>query len=42
MSHPNSNDYAGLVQDTVRLTPHFSLSLGARNPDETWDEVNEQ
>ncbi|MGB8782517.1 MAG: carboxypeptidase regulatory-like domain-containing protein [Terriglobales bacterium] len=30
VSHPNSNDYAGLVQDTVRLTPHFSLSLGAR------------
>jgi hypothetical protein len=30
VSHPNSNDYAAFVQDTVRLTPHFSLSLGAR------------
>jgi hypothetical protein len=30
VSHPNSNDYAGFVQDTARLTPHFSLSLGAR------------
>jgi outer membrane receptor protein involved in Fe transport len=30
VSHPNSNDYAGFVQDTVRLTPHFTLSLGAR------------
>ena len=30
VSHPNSNDYAAFVQDTTRLTPHFSLSLGAR------------
>jgi len=30
VSHPNSNDYAGFVQDMVRLTPKFSLSLGAR------------
>jgi hypothetical protein len=30
VSHPNSNDYAGFVQDTVRLTPHFTLSLGTR------------
>jgi hypothetical protein len=30
VSHPDSNDYAGFVQDTVRLTPKFSLSLGAR------------
>ena len=30
VSHPDSNDYSGFVQDTVRLTPHFSLSLGAR------------
>jgi hypothetical protein len=30
VSHPNSNDYAGFVQDTVRLTPHLTLSLGAR------------
>src|ERR1700688_1671870 len=27
VSHPDSNDYAGFVQDTVRLTPKFSLSL---------------
>ena len=30
VSHPDSNDYAGFVQDTARVTPHFSLSLGAR------------
>jgi hypothetical protein len=30
VSHPDSNDYAGFVQDTVRLTPKFSLSVGAR------------
>jgi Carboxypeptidase regulatory-like domain/TonB dependent receptor len=30
VSHPDSNDYAGFVQDTVRLTPKFSLSLGVR------------
>ncbi|MGO9404441.1 MAG: carboxypeptidase regulatory-like domain-containing protein [Terriglobales bacterium] len=30
VSHPDSNDYAGFVQDTARLTPHFTLSLGAR------------
>jgi hypothetical protein len=30
VSHPNSNDYAGFMQDTARLTPHFTLSLGAR------------
>ena len=29
-SHPDSNDYAAFAQDTARLTPHFSLSLGAR------------
>ncbi len=30
VSHPNSNDYSAFVQDTARLTPHLSLSLGAR------------
>jgi hypothetical protein len=30
VSHPDSNDYAAFVQDTTRLTPHFTLSLGAR------------
>ncbi|MGA2352987.1 MAG: TonB-dependent receptor [Terriglobales bacterium] len=30
VSHPDSNDYAAFVQDTARLTPHFSLSLGVR------------
>src|SRR5271157_1190054 len=29
-SHPDSNDFAGFVQDTARLTPHLTLSLGAR------------
>ncbi len=30
VSHPDSNDYAAFVQDTARLTPHLTLSLGAR------------
>ena len=30
VSHPDSNDYAGFVQDTARLTPHLTLSVGAR------------
>ncbi len=30
VSHPDSHDYAGFVQDTARLTPHFTLSMGAR------------
>jgi hypothetical protein len=30
VSHPNSNDYSAFLQNTTRLTPHFSLSLGAR------------
>ena len=28
VSHPNSNDYAAFVQDTMRLTTHMGLSLG--------------
>jgi Carboxypeptidase regulatory-like domain/TonB dependent receptor len=31
-SHPDSNDYAAFTQDTVRVTDHLALSLGAR-----WD-----
>ena len=31
-SHPDSNDYAAFAQDTVRVTDHLALSLGAR-----WD-----
>ncbi len=31
-SNPNSNDYAAFAQDTIRVTDHFSLSLGVR-----WD-----
>ncbi|MFZ3340945.1 MAG: TonB-dependent receptor [Terriglobales bacterium] len=30
VSHPDSNDYAGFVQDTVRLTNRLSASLGVR------------
>ena len=30
VSHPNSNDYAGFLQDTVRLTGRLALSLGVR------------
>ena len=31
-SNPNSNDYAAFAQDTVRLTNHLAVNLGAR-----WD-----
>jgi hypothetical protein len=31
-SNPNSNDYAAFAQDTIRLTNHFAVNLGAR-----WD-----
>jgi len=30
VSHPDTNEYAAFLQDTVRLTNHFALSLGAR------------
>lgn len=30
VSHPDSNDYAAFAQDTIRITPHFSASLGMR------------
>ncbi len=30
VSHPDTNEYAGFAQDTIRLTDHFALSLGAR------------
>jgi len=30
VSHPDSNDYAAFVQDTLRLTRRFDLSLGVR------------
>ncbi len=30
VSHPDSNDYAAFLQDTVRLTPKLSLSAGVR------------
>ena len=31
-SHPDSNDYAAFVQDTIRVTDHLALNLGVR-----WD-----
>jgi hypothetical protein len=30
VSHPDSNDYSAFVQDTRRMTPHFTLSVGLR------------
>ncbi|HMB83954.1 MAG TPA: TonB-dependent receptor, partial [Terriglobales bacterium] len=39
VSHPNSNEYAGFVQDTARLTPHFTLSMGARYDLQTFSKV---
>jgi hypothetical protein len=32
VSHPNSNDYAAFLQDTIRVTDHLALNLGVR-----WD-----
>ena len=31
-SHPNGNDYAAFVQDTIRVTDHLAVNLGVR-----WD-----
>jgi hypothetical protein len=30
VTHPDTNEYAGFLQDTIRVTDHFALSLGAR------------
>jgi hypothetical protein len=29
-SHPDTNEYAGFLQDTIRATSHLAISLGAR------------
>jgi hypothetical protein len=29
-SHPDTNEYAGFAQDTIRATSHLAISLGAR------------
>jgi hypothetical protein len=29
-SHPDTNEYSAFIQDTIRVTDHFALSLGAR------------
>jgi len=30
ITHPDTNEYAGFAQDTIRVNDHFALSLGAR------------
>ncbi|MEY2414109.1 MAG: hypothetical protein QOD84_2715 [Acidobacteriaceae bacterium] len=30
ISHPNTNEYAAFLQDTIRVSKHLALSLGAR------------
>jgi flavin reductase (DIM6/NTAB) family NADH-FMN oxidoreductase RutF len=30
VTHPDTSEYAGFVQDTIRVTDHLALSLGAR------------
>jgi outer membrane receptor protein involved in Fe transport len=30
VTHPDTNEYAGFVQDTIRVTDRFALSLGTR------------
>jgi TonB-dependent receptor-like protein len=29
-SHPDTNEYAGFLQDSIRVTNHFALSIGGR------------
>jgi outer membrane receptor protein involved in Fe transport len=29
-THPDTNEYSGFLQDTIRVSDHFALSLGAR------------
>src|SRR5205823_7568531 len=36
-SHPNSNEYAAFVQDTIRITGHLGVSLGVRYDLQTFD-----
>jgi TonB dependent receptor len=35
-THPDTNEYAGFLQDTIRVSDHFALSLGARYDLETF------
>ena len=30
VTHPDTNEYAGFIQDTIRVSDHFALSLGGR------------
>jgi hypothetical protein len=30
VTHPDTNEYSGFMQDTIRVTDHFGLSLGVR------------
>jgi hypothetical protein len=30
VTHPDTNEYSGFIQDTIRVTDRFALSLGAR------------
>jgi len=39
VSHPDSNDYAAFVQDTVRLTKRLSASLGVRYDFQTFSKA---
>jgi hypothetical protein len=39
VSHPNSNDYAAFVQDTVRMTKRMSASVGVRYDLQTFSKV---
>ena len=36
VSHPDSNDYAAFLQDTMRLTPRMAMSLGVRYDRQTF------
>jgi TonB dependent receptor len=42
VSHPNSNDYSAFVQDTLRVTPHFTLSMGVRYDLQTFSKTGMQ
>ena len=40
VSHPDTTEYAGFVQDTIRLTGHFALVLGVRYDLQTFNTAN--
>ena len=40
ISHPDTTEYAGFAQDTIRVSDHFALSLGVRYDLQTFNTSN--